>query len=375
MVFRLGRNMLLRRMSSALQVCCCGVVALWLTACTESNPDPERIELEGAIFGTFYQVTLVDALDDDDIEQLRDGFMEELESVDMSMSTYRDDSELMAFNDSEPGEWQSLSDGLLDVLAISQSVAKASDGAFDVTIGDLVNLWSFGPEARPKEVPAADEITRRISATGPDSLEVESDNGRARRLTDNFIDLSAVAKGYGVERVAAYLDAQGIDHYLVNIGGELSAKGYRDGKESPWRIGVEVPDGGREVAQHVLPLHDISVATSGDYRQYFEQDGRRYSHTLDPRDGRPVRHRLASVTVLHDSATWADAWATALMVLGPQASMTLAEREDLAILTLVRDPDGEGWGSHVSPAFVERMGAERIKEMGIAIPDDHGPGD
>ncbi|WP_236645264.1 FAD:protein FMN transferase [Aidingimonas lacisalsi] len=367
--------MLLRRMSSALQVCCCGVVALWLTACTESNPDPERIELEGAIFGTFYQVTLVDDLDDDDIEQLRDGFMEELESVDMSMSTYRDDSELMAFNDSEPGEWQSLSDGLIDVLAISQSVAKASDGAFDVTIGDLVNLWSFGPEARPKEVPAADEIARRISATGPDSLEVESDNGRARRLTDNFIDLSAVAKGYGVERVAAYLDAQGIDHYLVNIGGELSAKGYRDGKESPWRIGVEVPDGGREVAQHVLPLHDISVATSGDYRQYFEQDGRRYSHTLDPRDGRPVRHRLASVTVLHDSATWADAWATALMVLGPKASMTLAEREDLAILTLVRDPDGEGWGSYVSPAFVERMGAERIKEMGIAIPDDHGPGD
>ncbi|GHC28804.1 FAD:protein FMN transferase [Aidingimonas halophila] len=344
------------------------------SACTDSAPEQERVQLEGEIFGTFYQVTVVQDLEEDEVDRLQAGFMDELEAVDASMSTYRDDAELMKFNGSEPGEWQSLSNELINVLTISQTVAKASDGAFDVTIGDLVNLWSFGPEARPEEIPDEQELKSRLAEAGPDTLEVDSERGRARRLSDNFIDLSAVAKGYGVDRVATYLDEQGIDHYLVNIGGELTAKGYRDGNDAPWRIGVEVPDpeGGGDVAQHILPLHDISVATSGDYRQYFETDGKRYSHTLDPRDGRPVRHHLASVTVLHESSAWADAWATALMVLGPEDALALAQREDLAVLTLVGSEDDDEWESHVSQAFVDHMGIDHIEEMGLAPPDDDG---
>lgn len=338
-----------------------------LAGCSDPQLDAP-VRLEGDIFGTFYQVTIADPLTREQAETLEQGFGEVLEEVDASMSTYREDSELMAFNEAPIGEWRRLSDELIEVLVIGQAVSSASEGAFDVTVGGLVNLWSFGPEARPREIPDAAELEARLAEVGHDKLELDEENRRARRLGDIFVDLSGVAKGYGTDRVAAYLDAQGIEHYLVNIGGELIVKGYRDGDEAPWRIGVEVPDGRRQVAQHVLPLHDISVATSGDYRNYFEEDGQRFSHTIDPRNGYPIRHSLASVTVVHESNAWADAWATALLVSGPEAAMAMARERDLGVLTLVRD--GDGWNSQASPAFVDFFGEAALADSGIALPDD-----
>ncbi|WP_052384122.1 FAD:protein FMN transferase [Litchfieldella xinjiangensis] len=348
---------------------CLVVIGLWLAGCAETDPELDTpIRLEGEIFGTFYQVSLAESLRQSDLDLLEAGIRDTLEDVDAAMSTYRDDAELMALNRTPVGQWKTLSAELTEVLAISEAVARQSGGAFDITIGGVVNLWSFGPEARPREVPEPDEIEARLGEIGLDKVELDVERSRARRMSDVFIDLSAVAKGYATDRLMALLDDHGFSHYLVNIGGELAVSGYRDGQQSPWRVGVEVPDGSRQVARHVLPLHDMTVATSGDYRNYFEQDGERYSHTIDPRNGYPIRHPLASVSVLHPSNAWADAWATALLVLGPEQAMAKAREQSLRVMTLVRE--GDGWVSEVSPAFVEYFGAEALSDMHVALPSE-----
>ncbi|CAM4205049.1 FAD:protein FMN transferase [Vreelandella rituensis] len=348
---------------------CLGVVLIALTGCSENDrPLESPVRLEGSIFGSFYQLTVVDPLTQGQARELETGLVEELERVDQAMSTYRDDSELVIFSRAPLNEWQPLSNELIDVMAISQTVAEASQGAFDVTVGGLVNLWSFGPEARPSKTPDEAVLQQRLEEVGYDALDVDTQNMQARRTRDVFIDLSAVAKGHGTDRAAAYLDNQDIEHYLINIGGELAVRGYRDHQQqTPWRIGIEVPEDGRQQAQHVLPLHEVSVATSGDYRNYFEQDGRRFSHTIDPRTGKPIDHQLASVSVVHPSNAWADAWATALMVLGEKEGMALAQEQKLKVLMLIRDEND--WKSVASPAFADHFGAELLDELEIVHGD------
>ncbi|HSP56935.1 MAG TPA: FAD:protein FMN transferase [Halomonas sp.] len=346
---------------------CLTLLLVLLAGCSERDrPLESPVKLEGEIFGTFYQVSVADPLTLGEANALEEGIVAELEAVDAAMSTWRDDSELSAFNDAPVGEWQPLSDELIEVLSISQSVGEASDGALDITIGGLVNLWSFGPEARPREMPDDETLAARLAEIGPDSLEMEVESRQARRVRDVFIDLSAVAKGHATDRVANYLERQDMEHYLVNLGGDLLARGYRDRENTPWQIGIEKPHNGPQQSRHILPLHDISVATSGDYRNYFEAEGQRYSHTLDPRTGRPIEHRLASVTVAHPSNAWADAWATALMVLGDEQGMAVARDQRLEVLMIVRDEDG-GWRSRVSPAFVTRFGEALVEEENLEV--------
>ncbi|MBW6392951.1 FAD:protein FMN transferase [Billgrantia antri] len=345
------------------------VVLLCLVAfagCSESDrPLSSPVRLEGSIFGSFYQVTIADSLTQGQARDLEQGLVEVLEQVDASMSIYRDDSELMAFNQAPLGEWQPLSNELIEVLAISQSVAEASGGAFDVTMGGLVNLWSFGSEARPREVPEDETLQARLAEIGPDSIEVDETALQARRLRDVFVDLGGVAKGHATDRVAAYLNTEGVEHYLVNLGGDLITRGYRDGDGEPWRIGIEAPLDDRQEATHIVPLHDISVATSGDYRNYFEESGQRFSHTIDPRTGRPIEHRVASASVFHPSNAWADAWATVMMVLGEEEGLALAREQGLKVLLLVRED--EGWSSLASPAFADYVSAELSDEMGLEV--------
>ncbi|RDB44614.1 FAD:protein FMN transferase [Halomonas sp. DQ26W] len=342
------------------------VLLLLVVGCSENDrPLESPVLLEGAIFGSFYQVTIAGSLTQGDAQRLEEGLVEVLEGVDAAMSIYREDSELIAFNQAPVGEWQPLSNELIEVLAISQSVAEASNGAFDVTIGGLVNLWSFGSEARPREVPDEETLNERLAEVGPDSIEIDENGLQARRLRDVFVNLGGVAKGHGTDRVAAYLDGEGVEHYLVNLGGDLIVRGYRDTESQPWRIGIEAPLVDRQEAQHILPLEAISVASSGDYRNYFEEEGRRYSHTLDPRTGRPIDHRLASVTVAHPSNAWADAWATALMVLGEKEGMVLAREQDLKVLMLIREEGG--WASVATAAFADHFGQLQMDEMDIEV--------
>lgn len=346
-----------------------GSALLWVTlilaGCSENDrPLESPVRFEGNIFGSFYQVTINDPLTLGQSQALEEGFLAELESVDQAMSTYRDDAELIAFNEAPLNEWQPLSNELIEVLAISQSVAETSHGAFDITIGDVVNLWSFGPGARPETVPSDEALTEQLAKVGFDAVEIDTQAMQARRTRDVFVDLSGVAKGHGTDRVAAYLDQQGIEHYLVNLGGDLIAKGQRDTEEqTPWRIGIEVPEDGQQRAQHIIPLENMSVATSGDYRNYYEVDGERFSHTIDPRTGQPVAHRLVSVSVFHPSNAWADAWATALMVVGEEEAMQIAVDNNLKVLLLIRN--GEAWQSIASPEFVNVFGDALVNELGI----------
>lgn len=345
------------------------VLLLFLVACSEKDrPLESPVTLQGDIFGTYYQVTVADPLTQGQAQSLEKGFVAELDAIDASMSTWKDDSELSRFNHSPVGEWQTLSAPLIEVMDISRRVFDASNGAFDVTVGKLVNLWSFGPESRPKEVPDDSLIAERLEAVGMQHLELDSEGLRARRLQDIQVDLSGVAKGYATDQVANYLAAQGYENYLVNLGGEIEVRGYRDAESERWRIGVEVPTNGQPTAEQILPLENISVATSGDYRNYFEQDDQRYSHTIDPRDGRPIHHRMASVTIVHDSNTEADAWATAMSVLGEREGLRVAAREGVAVLMLVREDDR--WQPLASPAFAEHFGEELMRDMGARIVEE-----
>ena len=328
-----------------------------------SSRDSEIHRLEGAIFGTFYQISLNARLDDQRLDQLQQGVEAELELINASMSTYREESELSRLNQQPVGAWMAISAELMQVLQASQDISAASDGAFDVTVGSLVNLWSFGPEARPLKTPEDTELKQRMTEIGWQSLELDAEGQRARRTRNNYVDLSAIAKGHAVDRVSAFLKSQGLNDHLVNIGGDLIASGWRDNQQQPWRIGVELPDSSQsQVARHILSISNLSVATSGDYRNYFEADGQRYSHTIDPRNGLPVQHNLASTTVLHPSNMLADGWATALLVVGPDIAKQLAEQHGLMVLLLARTAE-QGWESWASPALLAEYGEEQLKPL------------
>lgn len=335
-----------------------GLVALLLltllTACG-SEPEKQPVRLQGQIFGTFWIATFPDDWSEEQIKQLEAGIRQELEAVNDSMSTYKADSELNQLNAMPLGEWMSVSPALFEVLSLSQAVSRTSQGAFDVTVGGLVNLWSFGPEARPESQPEPELLQQRLAEAGYRHLQLNAETQQARRLKDSYIDLSGIAKGYAVDQVAQWLKEQGVENFLLNIGGDLIVRGERQ-PEQPWRIGVETPNDQYQTAHHILPARDIAMATSGDYRNFYMLEGRRMSHTINPVTGTPVEHLLASVTVLHPSTAIADAWATALMVMGPEAGLQLANQEGLDILMISRHQDE--WQTTLSESMKQRLGAE-----------------
>ncbi|MDX1588115.1 MAG: FAD:protein FMN transferase [Oleiphilaceae bacterium] len=320
-----------------------------ITACNNNgNNLPPATRFEGGIFGTFYQVTLVGDYPEQEAKELEQGFLDLLQQVDQQMSSYQPDSDINRLNNAQVGEWVTLPPALMDVLDQSRLFAEKTDGAFDVTVGGLVNLWSFGPEARPEGRPDEEELQKRLSQSGIDNLELDMDRQRARRLTDLNVNVSGIAKGFAVDAVADYLRARGIGNFMVNIGGDITAAGRRS-PERPWQVGVEIPRDGEKQAQHVVPLDDQSLATSGDYRNYFQHDGRRYSHIINPRTGQPVRHRLASTSVFTPSNTEANALATSFMVMGTHESLAFAEKHDIPALLIERR--GGEFRTHLSSAF------------------------
>lgn len=331
-------------------------VLLFLSACDNSGDNlPPATRYEGGVFGTFYQVTLVGELASQESEKLEEDFLDILDQVDQQMSSYRETSDINRLNNAEPGEWVTLPPALMEVLNQSVLFAEKTDGAFDVTVGGLVNLWTFGPEARPDKRPGEEELQRRLDQAGIENLELDLENQRARRLTNLNVNVSGIAKGFAVDAVADYLRSQGIGNFMVNIGGDITAAGRRSPERS-WQVGVEIPRDGEKQAQHVVPLDDQSLATSGDYRNYFQHEGRRYSHIIDPQTGEPVRHRLASTSVFTPSNTEANALATSFMVMGTEKSLAFAEEHDIPALLIERR--GGEFRTHLSSAF-EAMLDER----------------
>lgn len=263
-----------------------------------------------------------------------------LSDLNAQMSTYLSDSELSLFNSSQSTEWQKVSPALFEVLLKAKNIHDQSQGAFDVTIGPLVNLWGFGPDPMSFVAPPEDQIVAELKRIGSKYLLLrDQDHAIRKELPSLYLDLSALAKGYAVDRVALLLEKQGIEHYMVEIGGELRLKG-RNIQGQPWRIAIEKPTADSRMIQKVLPVTDICIATSGDYRNFFEVDGVRFSHTIDPRNGRPITHKLASVTVLGETAMTADAWATALTVLGPVQGYALAQQKGIPALFIIKTATG-----------------------------------
>lgn len=318
------------------------VAALFLVVFMRQPQQPAGLQewvVSGPTMGaTFTVKVVVDDLDEAGSRQLAAKVREVVDGVDDAMSTYKPESELSRFNrhGTEPFE---ASPELVAVMMEAQVVASLSGGAFDITVGPLVDAWGFGP-GPTAELPSEAELVELMAATGWKKLEVDSEHGLLHKTRAELrCDLSAIAKGYAVDRVASSLDGAGLQDYMVEIGGEVRTRG-RNAARRVWRIGVERPDeSGREV-QLAVPLADAAMATSGDYRNFVERNGSRVSHTIDPRTGRPVIHNLASVSVIAQNCMTADALATALNVLGPKEGWALAEDADFAALFLVRTADG-----------------------------------
>ncbi|RYY28552.1 MAG: FAD:protein FMN transferase [Sphingomonadales bacterium] len=272
---------------------------------------------------------------------LADKIQGTLDRIVAEMSHWERNSNITRFNASEPGRWQPLPSDFERVLRAALDVAEASDGAFDPAMGTLADLWGFGPGG-PRLFPDDTAIAEALASAG--ARHIEQDARRARRHAHAALDFSGIAKGYAVDAVAERLLGMGLRDFLIEIGGELRGEGIKpDGQ--PWWVDLE-PVAGAALAPIRAALHGLSVATSGDYRRAFVHAGKSYAHTLDPRTGRPLENGVASVTVLHPKCMLADAWATALTVLGPDG-MKLAEREGLAAHMVVRD--GSGFSEFLSP--------------------------
>ena len=292
--------------------------------------------LYGETMGTRWRVDLC-AARGVALDALHAGIQARLDAIVAQMSTWEPASDLSRFNRAEAGHWQALPDDFLAVLSCALDVARASEGAFDPTVGPLVAAWGFGADAAPRGVPDAAALAAARARVGWTRLDFDPGARRLRQPGDAALDLSAIAKGYGVDSVAAWLRARGVGAALVDVGGELRGYGRKpDG--TPWRVLVEAGDD--DDAPCVLALDAAAVATSGTRWQRFLADGREYAHTIDPRSGRPVEDAPAAVSVVAREAMPADAWATALTVMGAQRGFAFARREGLAARFVVVGADG-----------------------------------
>ncbi len=322
--------------------------------------DPGQIELSGASMGTTWHLSYVAEPATPDVEVVEAVVQAALDAVNASMSTYQDESEISRFNRATSEQWFPLSKDFLHVLDTAMMVGELSAGAFDITVAPLVDIWGFGATGVALEPPTQAAIQRGLARMGQTQIETDAQALVARKPVNVALDFSSLAKGFAVDKAAQALRAAEVSRFLLEVGGEMLLSGH-SGRGDPWRVAIEDPDStGRGVAT-ILSTTDTAVATSGDYRNYFEYDGQRYSHIIDPRTGWPVVQDLVSVTVLHDSAMLADAWATALLVLGPEDAPAVAESMGLAVYFIRRG--AEELVHSYTPAF-ERHLADPVRAEG-----------
>lgn len=327
----------------------CASILLVLAGCAS----PQPTTLHGRTMGTTWTVKLV-VPEGADVADLERGIQAEVDRVVAQMSTYEKDSDLSRYNRAPAGTWQALPPEFFGVLDYALTLAQDTDGAYDPTVGPLVNLWGFGPGTHDHKVPAQADIDAARARIGWQRIRLDREQRRALQPGDIYLDLSSIAKGFGTDQIARFLDRRGVENYLVDISGELRAHGARpDG--SAWQVAIEKPGAAAgevertDQVQRVLALKNLSIATSGDYRHVFEDAGRSYSHHIDPRTGWPVEHRIASVTTVAADCMQADAMGTTIMVLGAEAGLAFAERRGMAVQILLHE--GDGFVERMTPAF------------------------
>jgi thiamine biosynthesis lipoprotein len=321
-----------------------GAVVLALGGCAIVEPREPPV-LHGETMGSEWTVRIAGpskaALP---VAALRAGVQAQFDAVDQALSTWRPDSALSRFNENDSGDWMDIDPELAIVMSYGLSLAEDSDGTYDLTVGPLVNLWGFGPEPRRTVTPDAAAIEGARARVGWRRVEVDVAGRRARKAPGVRVDLSSLGKGRGVDRVAEYLDAQGVANYLIDLSGKLRAHGASSAGR-PWRVAVEQPaaddpSGAPRTVPAVVELHDASIATSGDYRKYFETGGQHYSHIIDPRTGWPVSHGTLSATAIAKTCMAADALATMFMVMPPDPGRRLADARGTPVLWISR-ADGQ----------------------------------
>ena len=305
--------------------------------------------------GTSWHLTLPGGAAAEDA--LRGAIDAELAAINDSMSTWLEDSEISRFNRLPPGQATTVSPRFATVLDAALAIGRASDGAYDVTVAPLVELWGFGPDGPRDGIPPAAALAETLARVGQGKLEWDPGSRRLGKAEDAPIalDFSSIAKGYAVDRVAAMLADRGFTDYLVEIGGEMRVAGQSP-RGDAWRVAVEHPGAGSRAVARGLELMEGGIATSGDYRNFFTVDGSRYSHMIDPRSGAPVTHDVVSVTVIDESCMIADGWATALVVLGREAALQVAADAGLAVFLLARH--GDSFKEYSTPAFAPYLAGD-----------------
>jgi FAD:protein FMN transferase len=340
-----------RPLPALLSLCAAALAAVTLAGCER----PAEVHtFAGETMGTVYTVKIAGSLSAERKARVPVLLDEVFSRVIGVMSTYDPESELSRFNNHRETTPFGVSQELVGLVAVAREISKDTGGAFDITVGPLVDAWGFGPGPRDVEPPDLDALGALLDRVGYTKVEEDIKAGTLRKTHPGVAcDLSAIAKGYAVDMAAAKLFTEGYTNTMVEVGGEVHARGLNK-EGNPWRLAVEKPVPGAREIERVVPLADCAMATSGDYRNFIEKDGRHYSHLIDPVSGRPVTHTTASVTVLHDSCAHADAYATAFMVMGHEKALPLAERRGIAALFLIHDTDG-GFVAEATTAFTERV--------------------
>ncbi|MBT8374855.1 MAG: FAD:protein FMN transferase [Deltaproteobacteria bacterium] len=303
----------------------------------------KEVVLSGATMGTTYQVKVIAGYFKS-TSGLKEKIENRLLAINQSMSTYLQDSEISRFNAiRDTQEKLAVSDDFLQVMLAARDIYQKSGGAWDGTIKPLLNLWGFGNTKQTRRVPDEAEIKKQMRWIGFQHIDIFPKGYLQKKKNTLTLDLASIAKGYAVDQVSDLLRASGINNFLVEIGGEVFAAGFRkDGQ--PWRVGINQPSTSASIADvyRVVPLHNRAMATSGDYRNYFEDKGRRFSHIIDPRTGYPVNNGVVSVSIVADSCMFADGLATAIMVMGREHGMTLINSlNDVEGFIIVRKTDGD----------------------------------
>lgn len=318
-----------------------GVAGVSMLAPLIGQGSPEQaVATSGVTMGTTYRLTLPRLPEGISIEKVADETRRVFDRVDFTMSTYRADSDVSRFNRSAAGEWLTTSTETSEVVAAALGIAERTKGAFDPTVGRAVDLWGFGPAGPSFRVPTPEAVGVTRRGIGFSSLEVRRDPPALRKRREELhIDLSGIAEGYALDQLAASLESLGLRDFLIELGGELVARG-RNLEGRRWVVGVDAPDSAHDRWRRRVALDGKAIATSGDYRKFFMAGGRRYSHVIDPRSGKPVDHDLAAVTVIDNSSMRADALATALLVMGPEAGREFGTRCGIAALFLTRGASG-----------------------------------
>ncbi len=294
--------------------------------------------MSGETMNTYYRITIRDGRED---TLLHNEIKDELQSVNNEMSVFEHMSDISQFNKSQEGEWIEISKNLAYVLQAAHQIYNQTNGYFDPSVGKLVDLWGFGT-TKTYKVPTEEEIQVAKRSVGLNKINFSRDYRKAKKtIADISINLSAIAKGYAVDRIAKLLEKEGYTDFIVEIGGEVKTKGRRAKKAAGWNVGVARPENNKvDDFEYIITMKDMAVATSGDYRNYFYIDGKRYSHTIDPKTGYPVEHNLAAVTVFDKECMRADGLATGIMSMGEAKGLDFANNHRIAAIMFVHTDDG-----------------------------------